>query len=66
VSSRHVPGWLQRPAEPVDDEPVDIFDELDELHDQRVERGDARWYPSGGSDELVRLVRERRRVTRET
>ena len=52
-------------SEPVDAEPVDVFDELDELHDQRVERQDPRWLPQGGSDELVRLVRKRRRrVTR--
>jgi hypothetical protein len=40
------------------DDDVDIFQELDELHDQRVERRDAKWFPADG--DLARLVRERR------
>jgi hypothetical protein len=38
-----------------------IFAQLDALHDERIERGDRRWFPSGRDPEgLERLVRERR------
>jgi hypothetical protein len=42
------------------DEPLTVFDELDELYWQRDVRGDPRWFPGGGGPELARLARERR------
>jgi hypothetical protein len=54
--------WLDSLDGDVEDEDEDaevtIFEELDELHDQRVERHDSRWFPADG--DLARLVRERR------
>ena len=46
------------PRPELDSDDVSIFEELDELHDQRFERGDAEWYPANG--DLARLVLERR------
>jgi hypothetical protein len=56
-------GWLRSLSapEPDDDLPVTVFDEMDELHAQRVERRDPTWFPSGGGPELARLARRRRR-----
>jgi hypothetical protein len=42
-----------------DEDPV--FAQLDALHDERIERGERRWFPRGPDPEgLERLVRERR------
>jgi GH24 family phage-related lysozyme (muramidase) len=38
-----------------------VFDEMDELHAQRVERRNPTWFPRGGGHELARLARRRRR-----
>jgi hypothetical protein len=56
-------GWLRSlAAPPVDDDvPTTVFDEMDELRAQRVERNDPVWFPSGGGPELARLARRRRR-----
>jgi hypothetical protein len=35
-----------------------IFRELDALHDERVERGDSRWFPADG--DLAKLIETRR------
>jgi hypothetical protein len=57
--------WLrEREGRPGSDEDaeVTIWDEMDELHDQRAERRDPRWFPYDGN--LERLVRERRARTK--
>jgi hypothetical protein len=56
-------GWLRSlaAAVPEDDVPVTVFDEMDELHAQRVERRNPTWFPRGGGHELARLARRRRR-----
>lgn len=46
------------------DAPLTVFDEMDELHAQRVERHDPTWFPRGGGQELARLARRRRREQR--
>jgi hypothetical protein len=60
-----VRGWLRtsatrNPAErPVGEDP--IFEQLDALHDERVERNDPKWFPPGPDPQgLERLVEERR------
>jgi hypothetical protein len=43
------------------EEDENIFVQLDAAHDERVERKDAKWWPSGPDpDSLEALVRERR------
>lgn len=54
--------WLDPDEEEADEHELDegeaFFIGLDALHDERAERGDARWQPSGG--DLERLVEDRR------
>jgi hypothetical protein len=56
-----VSGWdrfvrgFDPPTTPAREDEPDIFEELDALHDERVERGDSRYFPSG-RDGLRRLV----------
>jgi hypothetical protein len=55
-------GFDQAPEQELEREPdaSDILVQLDALHDERVERGDARWFPRGPDPQgLEQLVRER-------
>ncbi len=65
-----VRDWLRRddpePDDDDDEEPtITVLDEIDELRQQSIERGDPKWFPRGGGPELVRLVGERRRRERQ-
>jgi hypothetical protein len=61
-------AWLRRPVLEVEPEAArvpgedPIFEQLDALQDERRERGDSKWFPSGPDPRgLERLVEERKK-----
>lgn len=58
---RLLTGFDRRRPEPELERELTVFDEIDELRAQRVERGAPQWFPRGGGPELARLAERRRR-----